>query len=197
MPRLLPANSGRVQGRLYRSRQLSGSSAILEVPCRSSANCVIKPATANTGNAGIVAAPCCRPGTKAQLDALRNTFVRDATVAKMFSKMSWLLVGSAITGVTGEKCRRHRKTIRDWYATGFPRGVGSFEQGYGLVGERYVQVHFCSPLGRFAAGRCSGNDGTQSAIQLPFCDGLLPTPCGNHLPVQERQSCRSAHRCEC
>jgi hypothetical protein len=125
MPRPLPANSGRVQGRLCRSRQLSRSSAILEVPCRSSANCVIKPATANTGNAGTVAAPCCRPRTKVQLDALRNTFVHDAKVAKMFPRMSWLLVGSATAGVTGENCRRHRKTIRGSCATGFPRGVGS------------------------------------------------------------------------
>ncbi|GEM_PF-3578678 len=131
MPRRLPANSGRVQGRLCRLRQLSGSSTILEVPCRSSASCAIKPATAKTENVGIVAAPCCRPQTRAHLDALRNTSVRDAMVAKILSKMSLLLVGSATTGATEEKCHRHRKTTKSLCAIGFPKGDGSFRFGSG------------------------------------------------------------------
>lgn len=126
MPRQLPAYSGRVQGRLCRSRQLSGSSSILEVPCQSSTNCVIKPAPTKAANAGTVAAPCCQPRTKVQPGAPRNTFVRDAMAAKMFLKTSWLLVGSATTGVTGEKCRRHRKAIGSSFVSGFRGGVGSF-----------------------------------------------------------------------
>ncbi len=126
MPRPLPVYSGRVQGRLCRSRQLSGSSSISEVPCQSSTNCVIKPATTKAENAGTVAAPCCQPRTKVQPDAPRNTFVRDAMAAKMFSKTSWLLVGSATTGVTGEKCPRLRKTTKSSFVSDCPRGVGSF-----------------------------------------------------------------------
>lgn len=126
MPRPLPVHSGRVQGRLWRSRQLSGSSSILEVPCQSSTNCVIKPATTKAGNAGTVAASCCQPRTKVQPGAPRNTFVRDAMVAKMFSKTSWLHVGSATTGVTGEKCHPPRKTTGSLCVIDFPRGDGWF-----------------------------------------------------------------------
>lgn len=126
MPRPLPVYSGLVQGRLCRSRQLSGSSSISEVPCQSSTNCVIKPATTKAENAGTVAAPSCQLRTKIQPGAPRNTFVRDAMAAKMFSKTSWLLAGSATTSVTGEKCPQHRKTTGSSFVSDCPRGVGSF-----------------------------------------------------------------------
>lgn len=125
MPRPLPVYSGRVQGRLYRPRQLSGSSSILEVPCQSSTNCVIKPATTKAGNAGTVAARCCQPRTMIQPGAPRNTFARDAMGAKMFSKTSWLLVGSATTDVTGENCHSHRRSTESLCVIDFPQGDGS------------------------------------------------------------------------
>lgn len=125
MPRPLPVYSGRVQGCLYRPQQLSGSSSILEVPCQSSTNCVIKPATTKAGNAGTVAARCCQPRTMIQPGAPRNTFARDAMGAKMFSKTSWLLAGSATTDVTGENCHSHRRSTESLCVIDFPQGDGS------------------------------------------------------------------------
>jgi hypothetical protein len=55
MLRPLPAKSGRVQGRLLRPRQLSGSSLILEVLCQNSASCVIEPMNTKVGSVGTVA----------------------------------------------------------------------------------------------------------------------------------------------
>jgi len=52
-------------------------------------------------------------------------------VAKILSKMSLLLVGSATTGATEEKCHRHRKTTKSLCAIGFPKGDGSFRFGSG------------------------------------------------------------------
>lgn len=125
MPRPLPAHSGRVQGRLCRSRQLSGSSLILEVPCQSSASCVIKPTIAKTGNAGTAAEPCRGPQTKVHVDALQNTFARDATVAKILSKTLWPLVGSVTAGGTVEMRPSYPKTIGNSFVSDLQKGDGS------------------------------------------------------------------------
>lgn len=125
MPRPLPAHSGRVQGRLCRSRQLSGSSLILEVPWQNSASCAIKPTNAKTGNAGIAASPCRRPQTKVPVDALQNTFERDAMKAKILPKTLWRLVGSAIAaGIVGRR-RSHPKVTASSFESDLRRDDGS------------------------------------------------------------------------
>ena len=125
MPRPLPALSGRVQGRLCRSRQLSGSSLILEVPCKNSASCAIKPITTKVENAGTVVAPCRQPQTQLHIDAPQNTFVRGVTVAKTLPETLWLLVGSVTAGGTGERRRSHLKTFESSFLNDLRRGDGS------------------------------------------------------------------------
>jgi hypothetical protein len=125
MPRPLLALSGRVQGRLCRSRQLSGSSLILEVPRQSSASCAIKPTTAKMGNAGIALAPCRRPQTKVHADALPNTSVRDATEVKILLETLWRLVSSATAaGIVGRR-RSHLKIIASSFVSDLQRNDGT------------------------------------------------------------------------
>jgi hypothetical protein len=119
MLRPLPAKSGRVQGRLLRPRQLSGSSLILEVLCQNSASCVIEPMNTKVGSVGTVAASCHRPQTRACRGAPRNTFVRDAMVAEILPITSWPRAGYVTAGGTGERCRCHQRSTErlfgsDW-----------------------------------------------------------------------------------
>lgn len=91
---------------------------MLEVSCQNSTNYVTELASAKAEDVGTVAASCRRRQTKAHLYALLNTLVRDAMVAKMLSKMLWLLVGAATIGVTGEHLRTTKKLVRNRISTG-------------------------------------------------------------------------------
>ena len=76
---------------------------------------MIRPFTAKTGDAGIAIESCRHPPTQMTEDALQYAFAPDAMVAKMFSEMSWLLVGSVTIGGIAERCHRHgshRKLVR-------------------------------------------------------------------------------------
>lgn len=137
---------------------------ILEVPCQSSASCVIKPSTAKTGNAGIATEPCRPPRTQVTVDALQNTFGPDAMEAKTLPETLWQLVGSATAAGTVERRRSQLKIIGSSFVSDSQRGGGSMptsdqrpEVGKSDVSVRgTVEPALTAGMGRGAFLQCGG-----------------------------------------